>query len=1074
MHYICPENTRSLAPGASVCLDAGGYESMRRMLSASKAPTSQPTGQPTSQPSWRPTAMPTTASSAIEIRAIDFFPKSTPVEDLKNTKTVTIFFGSVWIITLGTIFLSALYLNRPSRVSKAKGQEMSDPKANLNGYIDTFFPEIYSNQPRVDRFTEQLLYQHKYFQMYARKEWYRKFVGALERLSICGIKVMLIMVSFSFEDPVDDGSCRRWKSSSDCEKEKFLLQPTVSICSWVVVNGQNSTFTNSTMATSVIHKCVWDPPPFEPARFVVISLFLDLLTGPLLSILSDIIKYSLFAATLSEFKEDDIQFKLMFHQNKKQRKDQASSWTNWTKTTKIPGLFELSTKLSSKLQKAYIRAYRSAEALKIISSDEFLIDYRFMLHEDDYSKMSNLLQSIDSHERMLVGRQKERFRSQWPMSTGEANSLGKTQIMARHALAQELRSVVDEATHYIEHLKKEPPFVIGIAILRLFVLDMIGRNSIQAKMFEKNLTAIEQSLVITWGLKCLMISVILVFDILTIYLCIYTARIHPASWQNVWVLSSVSFMVMDSFIKQINVTVIVSFIIPNFIFDQANLIKLSMCKSVGSLLAKANGDASEAVNNMGDETTSNFSATDYLFVSTRVARAFPSLFESRVVLAYRSPTVSHEQSSKWSNKEKVILSDSIFEDVKKYSFDKAKELLLILGGYSKVTQKMIISGSNPLVLGAITELGTIIFNGDSNIGVPVGLSAFMVGFLAFLWFTRGYDHFSKTNEVAPLSTAANEPFSLPPGVDLANISLAGARRRPGAIPNAAVAPAPKERSVAVHPDPDPLETPKPPEALSNKSSVASSSKASDEEEEVRGATGVDNEASNQKTGVNHAKCEVVEFNISSFNLNVNPAPESTQQRDSIKLDPSAIARVSNFNNYDSTASAHSTLSGREGNEGNGHDQQHGARNETTFSSEDEKGASDVGDGNGYDSLDDVDDIEDLTYEDVLRMMVKWDNDGDENTVFSANSWKMFEFDQMDFDVEAAPSPNTRRRITWTAANQRKPSGWSLNTESQRNDGNSRFWTGLSAQSDVKSLVSPRDQGLHFDFSSDSDSSDFSV
>ena len=182
---------------------------------------------------------------------------------------------------------------------------------------------------------------------------------------------------------------------------------------------------------------------------------------------------------------------------------------------------------------------------------------------------------------------------------------------------------------------------MGVKILQLFVLDLIGRSSRRAKIFELQSTAFKKKTVVTVGVKCVAISLLVLLNIYFIFSCMLYGRDKGTTWQQGWVIASMGYLFIDVMIRQVNIALVVFYFIPTSIFDTMSVVK----QTIHSMVDKTCHRALNRHASMNRLTT--FSAPDYLFVSTRVARAFPGIMESELVLSYSSTTVSAEQSKSW-------------------------------------------------------------------------------------------------------------------------------------------------------------------------------------------------------------------------------------------------------------------------------------------------------------------------------------------------------------------------------------------------------------------------------------------
>ena len=114
-------------------------------------------------------------------------------------------------------------------------------------------------------------------------------------------------------------------------------------------------------------------------------------------------------------------------------------------------------------------------------------------------------------------------------------------------------------------------------------------------------------------------------------------------WQRVWIALALICISMELIWKQTADSIILGYAIPNLVtervlFAQNTLIKLSTAlirNTIGLHENINNNSTNNTINHIVD--FHSFSASDYLYESNIVARHFPHLIESSIVLSYRNP-----------------------------------------------------------------------------------------------------------------------------------------------------------------------------------------------------------------------------------------------------------------------------------------------------------------------------------------------------------------------------------------------------------------------------------------------------
>jgi hypothetical protein len=69
-------------------------------------------------------------------------------------------------------------------------------------------------------------------------------------------------------------------------------------------------------------------------------------------------------------------------------------------------------------------------------------------------------------------------------------------------------------------------------------------------------------LVVTWGFKCVLLSVLMSVNAYFIFTCMLYAMDKGPAWQHRWLVASVINLFVDMGFKQINVTLVLHYMIP--------------------------------------------------------------------------------------------------------------------------------------------------------------------------------------------------------------------------------------------------------------------------------------------------------------------------------------------------------------------------------------------------------------------------------------------------------------------------------------------------------------------------------
>jgi len=210
--------------------------------------------------------------------------------------------------------------------------------------------------------------------------------------------------------------------------------------------------------------------------------------------------------------------------------------------------------------------------------------------------------------------------------------LGTTIIMRdasfiAHSVGNAFRTAKDKKAQFTSSNVNEkiPDHEVGIEIIRLFIQDMIGVRTKEAGTFSAKFGGeFKESWAVAHELKVTAFVLIVLLDIFLVLLAIRQGSTKGPKWQAVWFKVSLAKVVFDLSFKEIFKSAIIQYVIPSLLKLDMNVIRSVLVTNGGRLLKK-----SPAFH------LNRFSASDYMFASTMLARSFPNLVESKIVLMYR-------------------------------------------------------------------------------------------------------------------------------------------------------------------------------------------------------------------------------------------------------------------------------------------------------------------------------------------------------------------------------------------------------------------------------------------------------
>lgn len=207
---------------------------------------------------------------------------------------------------------------------------------------------------------------------------------------------------------------------------------------------------------------------------------------------------------------------------------------------------------------------------------------------------------------------------------------------AAEQLKKEISEVLKESSSKVNKLKYATDSHVGLELLHMFIVDILGRETAAARIFEsKSEEDFKSSTVTTKTVKGLAWCGILITNIFFIYYSMLHAYVKGFSWQQAYVAGCVLQLVLEVCLFETAECIWVNFLIPNLVTNQVTAAAKAISATIERLCNIASTDNKYFLN-----------APSYLFVSTNVAKAFPDLVESVIIRSYHYH-LPGEISKKW-------------------------------------------------------------------------------------------------------------------------------------------------------------------------------------------------------------------------------------------------------------------------------------------------------------------------------------------------------------------------------------------------------------------------------------------
>jgi len=134
-------------------------------------------------------------------------------------------------------------------------------------------------------------------------------------------------------------------------------------------------------------------------------------------------------------------------------------------------------------------------------------------------------------------------------------------------LSQELEAVAKLGEDWTKKLKADPSMhAIGIRLLYLFILDLLGRDTVESKVFEQQvMDQCDETVVVSWLAKAVAFAVVFTLDVYVIFATLLYAKDKGLMWQKLFLITAASNIITDIFVSKLNRVLILKVAIPDTI-----------------------------------------------------------------------------------------------------------------------------------------------------------------------------------------------------------------------------------------------------------------------------------------------------------------------------------------------------------------------------------------------------------------------------------------------------------------------------------------------------------------------------
>ena len=258
-----------------------------------------------------------------------------------------------------------------------------------------------------------------------------------------------------------------------------------------------------------------------------------------------------------------------------------------------------------------------------------------------------LNEDINYQRKLLKSSEVDQFDNQWSIDpTGEfvqgeksLISCFKSRIGAEENIKKEIDYVKRVVEKKSEKLNLALDNHIGVEMLHLFILDLLGRETPAARIFEsKAKEDFINTTVVTMRTRVLCYIFLVVINLFFAFYSILKGYQKGLDWQNSYLIACISQILVEIILFETMESIWIQFFVPNLISSEVQRVNQILSDTIVELCSVETKKEDNLV----------LDATEYLFVSTNLAKLYPDLMESVLILSYHT-YLPGELSKKWQS-----------------------------------------------------------------------------------------------------------------------------------------------------------------------------------------------------------------------------------------------------------------------------------------------------------------------------------------------------------------------------------------------------------------------------------------
>ena len=595
-----------------------------------------------------------------------------PFSILPKTPTVIFLLAGLWFGSIALVILARWSVSKKIekyRVCPVRPRPESGTAAQeaILKYLNEIFPPVFrpDTSSRLTFYIEEMSRHHCYFSL-ARADLYPTFFIKLwPLLTFQSVLMLLLECLYSVQYSPDNGYCGRFTTESSCLSYRSLFDSSQTFCQWRT-DGDNSGCSYQPKATSFLEAVLLAAIASIGASLIVrpFEFLFNILSAPTFDFSN--VKDCYLQTGLLKYHEAGrsmaMKSSVEMCEIRRNRADQdhliipqstiviqclARKWQD-SLVDKASSMYRTDS-LRIMIQKKrfqgkdcdYVESEIDAEC-DYVSNGEDLSKWR---KKYNFHALFNMLcEDIKFQRQFLKQQELEEFDIEWMLDDfGEMKQdisirLCKKYESWKEKLLSEIEVVQLVVRETLNKIEFSTEAEIGLQVLHLFVQDLLGTDTLAAKIFSsKAKIDFRRTKAFSKLTKGIVVGIILTLNSLLLYFIIAVGCLPmAAAWEMDFIVTFLAEILAEVFLCETLECIWMNCVLPTFVRKEV-LIARALALDTAQLLLNKTGMGLNSTSNNEDQMSAillNF--PDYFFISTNIANAFPNLIESSIILAYKT------------------------------------------------------------------------------------------------------------------------------------------------------------------------------------------------------------------------------------------------------------------------------------------------------------------------------------------------------------------------------------------------------------------------------------------------------